>query len=130
MARSSKRFWPERGVFRQYFHHKGDLMDAQHLRRAVTIMAVFMAPLWRYSGDAAAADEARPITVCLMSGSLEYKSNESLVDFQKFVEERYPARCLRAFMQGKDESHLDGLDNLDRCDVMLLFTRRLKIDGD
>ena len=79
------------------------------------------------AADAAAAE---PLRVCLVSGSLEYKSNESLAEFQKFLEANYPVNCSRAFIVGKDEEHLPGLENLDDCDVMLLFTRRLKLSGD
>jgi len=71
-----------------------------------------------------------PLKVCLVSGSLEYESNESLAGFQKYLEDHYNARCSRAFIEGKDESRLPGLDHLDDCDVMLLFTRRLKLSGD
>lgn len=79
---------------------------------------------------ARAADAARPLKVCLVSGSLEYNSNESLAAFQKYLEDRYQAQCSRAFIEGKDEEHLPGLENLADCDVMLLFTRRLKLSGE
>ena len=49
------------------------------------------------------AADAPPLKVCLVSGSIEYKSNESLADFQKYLETNYPARCSRAFLEGKDE---------------------------
>ncbi len=77
---------------------------------------------------AGAAEE--PLKVCLVSGSLEYKSNESLAAFQEFLEANYPVKCSRAFIVGKDEEHLPGLENLEHCDVMVLFTRRLKLSGD
>jgi type 1 glutamine amidotransferase len=73
---------------------------------------------------------AEPLKVCLVSGSLEYESNKSLADFQKYLESHYHARCSRAFVEGEDIENLPGLENLNSCDVMLLFTRRLKIDGD
>ncbi len=76
------------------------------------------------------ARAAEPLKVCLVSGSLEYKSNESLAGFQKYLEANYPAKCSRAFIEGKDEEHLSGLENLADCDVMLLFTRRLKLSGE
>jgi acetyl esterase/lipase len=79
--------------------------------------------------DAGAADSSKPLKVCLVSGSLEYKSNESLAAFQKFLETNYNAECSRAFIEGTDEEHLPGLENLDDCHVMLLFTRRLKLSG-
>ncbi|MCI0683631.1 MAG: ThuA domain-containing protein [Gemmataceae bacterium] len=70
----------------------------------------------------------KPLRVCLVSGSLEYDSDASLNKFQKHLEKNYHAVCSRAFI--KTESDLPGLENLDTCDVMLLFTRRLKITGE
>ncbi len=78
---------------------------------------------------ACAADQP-PLKVCLVSGSLEYNSNESLAEFQKYLEANYPVKCSRAFLVGEDITHLPGLENLDDCDVMLLFTRRLELSGD
>lgn len=69
-----------------------------------------------------------PLKVCLVSGSLEYKSDESLAAFQKFLEQNFHVQCSRAFR--KTDEDLPGLENLATCDVMLLFTRRLKISGD
>ena len=68
------------------------------------------------------------LTVCLVSGSLEYKSDESLAEFQQYLEKNYPIHCWRAFR--KSDEDLPGLENLDNCDVMVLFTRRLKITGE
>jgi type 1 glutamine amidotransferase len=86
--------------------------------------------LFGASPTACATDADKPLKVCLVSGSLEYKSSESLEEFQKYLEANYPVRCSRAFIVGNDEEHLPGLENLDDCDVMLLFTRRLKLSGD
>lgn len=77
---------------------------------------------------APADEEAKPLRVCLVSGSLEYDSDTSLDKFQKHVEKNYLVECSRAFI--KTESDLPGLENLDTCDVMLLYTRRLKITGE
>jgi type 1 glutamine amidotransferase len=41
-----------------------------------------------------------------------------------------PVRWNTSRLVGNDEEHLPGLKNLDDCDVMLLFTRRLKLSGD
>jgi type 1 glutamine amidotransferase len=79
---------------------------------------------------ARSSNAEEPLKVCLVSGSLEYQSNESLAGFQKYLEANYPAKCSRAFIEGKDEANLNGLENLADCDVMLLFTRRLKISGE
>lgn len=72
------------------------------------------------------AGEKKPLHVCLVSGSLEYGSDASLARLQKLLEKE-GMRCSRAFR--KTDADLPGLENLDDCDVMLLFTRRLTIDG-
>jgi type 1 glutamine amidotransferase len=94
----------------------------------VGIVCVALISLF-FSAAESRGDDAPPLKVCLVSGSLEYKSNESLAEFQKYLESHYNARCTQAFIQGKDIEHLSGLENLDDSDVMLLFTRRLKIEG-
>jgi type 1 glutamine amidotransferase len=68
------------------------------------------------------------LRVCLISGSAEYKSDESLPKLQAYLEKKYPVKCSRAF--AKSETDLPGLEGLDTCDVAVLFTRRLKLEGD
>ncbi|MGD9644461.1 MAG: ThuA domain-containing protein [Pirellulales bacterium] len=82
------------------------------------------------SGTRAAAEDRgkKPLSVCLVSGSLEYKSDESLAAFEPWLAEQYGVRCTRAFRRTDDD--LPGLEHLESCDVMLLFTRRLTIDGE
>ena len=78
-----------------------------------------------------AADEPpseKPLEVCLVSGLLEYHSDETLAEFQKYLEKNRRVRCTRAFM--KTEKDLPGLENLDHCDCMLLYTRRLTLPAD
>jgi type 1 glutamine amidotransferase len=99
------------------------------MRHRIQTLASALTALVVLATCASAAD-ARPLAVCLVSGSLEYRSNESLAEFQKYLESKYNVRCSRAFIQGSDEEHLPGLANLEHCDVMLLFTRRLKLSGD
>jgi type 1 glutamine amidotransferase len=67
----------------------------------------------------------KPLLVCLVSGSEEYKSNESLASFQKQLERHNHVRCSRAFWTST--TNLPGLEALDSCDVMILFTRRLEL---
>lgn len=69
-----------------------------------------------------------PLKVCLVSGALEYESDASLMALQKHLEEHYNVRCSRAFRKADDD--VPGLDNLETCDVMLLFARRLTIKGE
>jgi putative membrane-bound dehydrogenase-like protein len=79
-------------------------------------------------GNEPAKPQAAPLKVLLISGSLEYKSDESLAEFQKFLEANYNVKCLRAFR--KTDTDIPGLDQLDTCDVALFYTRRLQIDGE
>lgn len=92
--------------------------------RAVCLSAL----LWVLSGSLASGQAIEPLKVCLVSGALEYQSDESLASFQKFLEDNYHVQCSRAFRKADDD--LPGLENLDSCDVMLLFARRLTIKGE
>jgi len=90
-------------------------------RRAIVSVAVFL--LW---GAVCFAAE-RPLKVCMLSGSDEYKSDVSLPVFQKYLEQRYNVECTLLKATGRD--NLPGLEALDNCDVALFFTRRLTISG-
>jgi type 1 glutamine amidotransferase len=93
-------------------------------------LTLWLAPVvWFCAGAAAKAADPGPLTVCLVSGSLEYESNKSLAALQKYLESNYHVKCTRAFIEGEDETRLPGLENLASCDVALLFTRRLKLSG-
>jgi type 1 glutamine amidotransferase len=79
----------------------------------------------------AAGDKGEPkrvIKVCLVSGSLEYESDKSLATLQTYLEKTGQVKCYRAFR--KSDADVPGLEKLDECDVMVLFTRRLKLEGD
>jgi type 1 glutamine amidotransferase len=80
------------------------------------------------TSPSAAQENAKPLKVCLISGSLEYDSDTSLGILQQYLEKHYRAACSRAFR--KADNDLPGLENLDTCDVMVLFTRRLTIAGE
>jgi putative heme-binding domain-containing protein len=73
--------------------------------------------------------DAKKLKVCLVSGSFEYKSDESLSAFQKYLEANFPVECSRVFAKAEKDKTLDGLENLEKCDVAIFFTRRLQIDG-
>ena len=106
------------------------MRSARRPVRTTMVLALAAAVLWSLVGTSRAADAPEPIKVCLVSGSLEYKSNETLAEFQKQLEANYPVMCSRAFIVGENIHDLPGLENLDDCDVMLLFTRRLKLSGE
>lgn len=74
------------------------------------------------------AGREQPLKVCLLSGSEEYHSDETLAAFRAYLEARYPARC--TLLKAPNVKELPGLEALDDCDVAVFFTRRLTIDGD
>ena len=74
------------------------------------------------------AQDAAPLRVCLVSASAEYDSNKSLPILQQRLEKKGTV-CLRAFMEGANESKIAGLDQIDKCDLLVLFTRRSKLEG-
>jgi type 1 glutamine amidotransferase len=72
--------------------------------------------------------KSSPLRICLVSGSEEYKSNESLAEFQTYLEHARHFQCSRAFWTST--KNLPGLEALDSCDAMVLFTRRLELPAD
>jgi len=84
--------------------------------------------VWAAEEELREKPREKPLEVCLVSGSLEYRSDETLAAFQGYLEKNYRVRCTRAFM--KTEKDLPGLENLDHCDCTLLFTRRLTLPAD
>jgi putative membrane-bound dehydrogenase-like protein len=72
----------------------------------------------------------KKLKVCLVSGSFEYKSNETLAEFQKYLEANFPVECTRAFAKAEKDKDLAGIENLEKCDVAIFFTRRLTIEGE
>src|SRR5260221_2739880 len=79
--------------------------------------------------SSALAEEPRgPLTVCILSGSDTYQSEESLPPFQEFLERNYNIRCTRIVKQAVDD--LPGLEHLDDCDVALVFIKRMKLEGE
>lgn len=75
------------------------------------------------------AGDRKPLRVCLVSGSAEYESDKSLAILQDYFAKHHPyIVCSRAF--AVSETDLPGLENLAKCDVAVLFTRRLKLKGE
>jgi hypothetical protein len=81
------------------------------------------------AGGAAAAERAtrpatrpagKPLTVHMISGSREHKSEPSLTAFKAYLAEHYGVR--RTVSLGKDKgTELPNLEALDAADVMLVF---------
>lgn len=101
-------------------------MPRKHRITLIAVASITLAlTVGRDSATPQAADGV--LRVCLISGSAEYKSDASLARLQEHLEKHYPVKCSRAF--ATSDSDLPGLENLDACDVAVLFTRRLKLTG-
>ncbi len=99
------------------------LFFIQELRRGaargVGFILLFLAAV---SATAAPA----PLKICLLSGSAEYDSEKSLTQLQSYLESHYTLRCQR--ISGQDKGNgLPGLEALNDADVMVVFTRRVKL---
>ncbi|MSQ94742.1 MAG: hypothetical protein EXR98_09325 [Gemmataceae bacterium] len=73
--------------------------------------------------------EARiaPLRCVFISGSAEYESDKTMPILKKYLEAKYPSLVTMISAKGDD---LPGLEALDTCNVVVLFTRRLKLEGD
>ena len=71
---------------------------------------------------------AEPLKVCFISGSFEYDSDTALTIFQEYLESGYEVEV--TMLSATDWDTIPGLDALDACDVTLLYTRRLTVDGE
>lgn len=98
------------------------------VRQLSSVFALYGGFVLLLASAGAAEPPHDPLHVVLVSGSLEYKSDRSLAALQKELERDYQVVCSRAFYREIDD--LPGLEALDDCDVMLLFTRRMKLSGE
>ncbi|MBX9581940.1 MAG: ThuA domain-containing protein [Gemmataceae bacterium] len=90
-----------------------------------TLSEAEVADLFAYLASDPPKAGGKKLTVCLVSGSFEYDSAESLAAFQKHLEANYPVTCTRAF--ATSETEITGLDNLATADAAVFFTRRLRL---
>ena len=73
---------------------------------------------------------AKKMKVALVSGSFEYKSDDSLTVFKKHLETNYAVECVLIAAKAEKDAAFAGLEQLEKCDAAVFFTRRLQIDGD
>lgn len=77
-------------------------------------------------GSAESATRA-PLRVCLLSGCKTYASEESLPPFQEWLESHWNVECRRLVRVADDD--LPGLDQLEDCDVLFVFFKRMHLKG-
>jgi type 1 glutamine amidotransferase len=75
-----------------------------------------------------AGEKKKPLRVCFISGSAEYDSDKTLPILKKYFEGKHSSE--NTLVSAKGQKDLPGLENLDKCDVAVLFTRRLELKGD
>ena len=78
--------------------------------------------------SAAGLAKTAPLNVLLLSGCLEYDSAGSCGALKAYLEASYPVRC--TVLHYKPRNDLGGLEALETCDVMFLFTRRMGLKGE
>jgi putative heme-binding domain-containing protein len=74
--------------------------------------------------------EKKKLTVALVSGSFEYKSDDSLAVLKKYLEATSAVECVLISAKAEKDVALAGLDQLEKCDAVVLFTRRLQTEGE
>ncbi len=74
------------------------------------------------------SSDTKKYKIALVSGSVEYKSDESLTAFAKLLEEKYPIECVKMFR--KSDADIADIGTIGECDVAVFFTRRLTVDGE
>jgi len=75
--------------------------------------------------------EPRKLRLVFVSGSFEYKSDTTLTEFKKRIEENYPVEVVIISAKAEKDTSLPGLaPALEKCDLAVFFTRRLQIEGE
>ena len=67
------------------------------------------------------------LKLCMISGSFEYDSEESLTIFQDYIEKNCAVKSTMIIYQSEDDDQ--SLEPLENTDVLLVFTRRLNTSG-
>lgn len=98
------------------------------MTRPTALIALLVFACGPAAGQEPAA--AKKLKVCLVSGSFEYKSDESLAAFRKHLEANHPVECVVVAAKSDKDADLPGLAALDGADLAVFFTRRLNVDGD
>jgi type 1 glutamine amidotransferase len=69
---------------------------------------------------------AKPPTVVFVSGEEEYSSAKTLPAFAKFLETNYEFKTICLERKSNPDT-IDGLDALDRADLLIIFARRMTL---
>jgi type 1 glutamine amidotransferase len=71
----------------------------------------------------------KPLAIHIISGSKEYKSEQSLQAFQKELEGRYQVSITASWVKDGAKD-LPGVEHVPKADLLLIFARRMKLPED
>ena len=94
------------------------------MRQLAVVLAIGLA-----LADPALAETKPPLKVCMLSGSGEYKSDESLTAFKPFLESNYHVACT-LIKAGDKAKGLPGIEAVKDCDLLFVFVRRNTLPED
>lgn len=86
------------------------------------LVAVLAIPVHAEQGDQL---KPPPLKVSIYSGATEYQSDQTLAELKVYLEKNYNVRC--TLNDVTDWHTLPGIDQLQTCDVMVVFTRRVEL---
>ena len=69
----------------------------------------------------------KPLKLCMLSGSFEYNSEETLSIFRNHIEQIHPVQSTMVIFRAEDDEQ--SLEPLEDTDVLLVFSRRLNTKG-
>ncbi len=68
----------------------------------------------------------KPLNIHIISGSNEYESESSLEQYQRYLKERFNVSITASWVEDGAED-LPGIDPIRKADLLLVFTRRMKL---
>jgi putative heme-binding domain-containing protein len=105
------------------------LLDTLSDSEIADLFAFLMTDSQKTSEPRANKDKPK-LKLALVSGSFEYKSDDSLTMLKKHLEASYPVECMLIAAKAEKDTTLAGIENLEKCDAAIFFTRRLQIEGE
>lgn len=95
------------------------------MNKFAALVVLLAVALWAL--PPAADARIAPLRVVFISGSAEYESDKTMPILKKYLEAKYPSIVTMISAKGDD---LPGLEAIDKCETVVLFTRRLKVQGE
>jgi type 1 glutamine amidotransferase len=103
-------------------------MELSMRRTYGLVTSAITAAVWLCCSTVTAAEFGKPLKICVLSGSDTYQSDQSLPPFEEFLQQNYNVQCNHLEKRAVDD--LPGLEQLDNCDVALVYIKRMKLSGE